>query len=59
MKLSYRRAEYTLTHSPIETVETNIECGFLGHTSKLRVPKHTPTRSGQRTLKYRGVSYQA
>lgn len=59
MQLSHLGAKYTVTSRSIETVETDIECSFLGNITKLRVPKHMPTQQAQHTLKYRGTSYKA
>ena len=65
VKIAYRgaamssRHRYTPTHSHIETVESNIECQFLGQKTKLRVAKYVPTVQVPRTLMYRGRSYQA
>lgn len=59
MKLSYRGTEYTITYPQIETIEIDVECSFLGNTTKLRVPKHMPSQSLPHQLKYRGNSYHS
>ena len=59
MKLSYRGSTYTLTQSPIQTVESSLECRFLGNSTKLRVAKLLPKEHTRHTLKYRGAIYQA
>lgn len=59
MKLTYHGATYTYNNRSIETVETDIECGFLGKTTKLRVPKFIPTQQTLRTFTYRGTRYKA
>lgn len=50
----------TYSHAPIhvETVETAVECQFLGNRTPMRVAKQVPARATQ-TLKYRGACYQA
>lgn len=58
MKLSYHGATYTYTPRHIETIETSIDCCFLGKTSKLRVAKPIPTEQARYSLTYRGVGYQ-
>ncbi|MEO0760048.1 MAG: DUF4278 domain-containing protein [Cyanobacteria bacterium J06648_16] len=59
MKLSHLGATYNYTPRQIETVETDIECQFLGKTAKLRIPKQPLNHRNQDMLKYRGVSYRA
>ena len=58
MKLTYHGATYTTTPQRIETIETTIECSFLGNTTKLKVAKHAPNHPPLHILKYRGISYQ-
>ncbi|MEO1391638.1 MAG: DUF4278 domain-containing protein [Cyanobacteria bacterium J06634_5] len=59
MKLTYHGATYTVSQPLIETVETDIDCRFLGKTTKLRVPKYVPARQHSQDLIYRGNKYRA
>jgi len=59
MKLSYHGATYTYAPRHIEMIETDIDCCFLGKTTKLRVAKPVPSQQVHRTLTYRGVRYQS
>ncbi|MEL7494005.1 MAG: DUF4278 domain-containing protein [Cyanobacteria bacterium J06554_11] len=59
MKLSFHGATYTYAPKAVETIETNIECRFMGSRSKLRVVKRMPSEHARHSLKYRGIGYQA
>ncbi len=58
MKLFHLGKTYNHIPTAIETVETAIECQFMGNKTHMRVAKQTPV-SASRALKYRGISYRA
>ncbi len=57
MKLTHLGASYTPSAQTIETIETDTELSFLGHTFKMRAPKATPAQPAARSMTYRGVRY--
>lgn len=58
MQLTYHGATYTTTPQRVETIETSIECRFLGNTTKMKIAKYIPHRQVLRDLTYRGASYR-
>ncbi len=57
MKLTHLGASYTPSNQTVETIETDTELSFMGHTFKMRAPKTMPTQPVGRSLTYRGVRY--
>ena len=56
MKLTHLGASYTPSAQTVETIETDTELSFLGHTFKMRAPKAAPAQP-TRSMTYRGVRY--
>ena len=59
MQLIFKGIPYDYTPQTVETVETDVNCQFLGKTTKLRVVKQPFASRTYNRLKYRGTHYLA
>jgi Domain of unknown function (DUF4278) len=57
MQLHYRGSSYTVNHTEIETLETNLVARFLGRMYQVRHSLSPTSSQLDRPLTYRGIAY--